>query len=187
LNPGIRPRVKELLEKARRAGVTMVYDPNFRSTHLKKREELLSVIRENMEYATIVRASDDDLVNLFRVDNPDQAWQHVRPHSSILIYTATDVVHLRSETVRVSVKVDPIQPVSTIGAGDTFNAGILYGLSRNDYGRDQILDLGQTSWEVLIRGAIRFSREVCLSYDNYLPRDIAEKVKEEYKSWKREN
>jgi len=188
LNPGIRPRVKELLDKACSAGVTVVYDPNFRSTHLTKREELLSVIRENMEYATIIRASDEDLVNVFKVNNPDQAWEYVRPHCSILLYTANaHAVHLRSETLDLSVEVDRIDPVSTIGAGDTFNAGILYGLSCNGYTRDQIMDLGQAEWEELIKGAIRFSREVCLSYDNYLPREIAENVKREYNSWKKEN
>ncbi len=40
LNPGIRPRVKELLEKALSAGSTIVYDPNFRSSHLAERDEL---------------------------------------------------------------------------------------------------------------------------------------------------
>ncbi|MCK4747686.1 MAG: carbohydrate kinase, partial [Bacteroidales bacterium] len=123
LNPGIRPRVQELLEKARKSGVTMMYDPNFRSTHLQQRKDLLSVIKENMEYATIVRASDEDLVNIFEVDNPDDAWKHVRPHCSILLYTANaDGVHLRSEQLDIHVEVERIDPVSTIGAGDTFNA-----------------------------------------------------------------
>jgi fructokinase len=67
--------------------------------------------------------------------------------------------------------------VSTIGAGDTFNAGILYGIWRNGYSRKQIGNLGRDQWEILIRGAIAFSREVCLSYDNYLPLDYALKIR----------
>jgi len=188
LNPGIRPRVKELLNKARDAGVTIVYDPNFRSTHAPERDDLLSVIRENMEYATIVRASDEDLVNIFEVDSPDKAWDHIRPHCPILIYTANaHGVYLRSERVNVHVKVNRIEPVSTIGAGDTFNAGILYGIYRNGYTGDQIKRLDQLQWEALIKGAIDFSREVCLSYDNYLPIEYAESVKKNYRPWKREN
>ncbi len=39
----------------------------------------------------------------------------------------------------------------------------------------------QSQWEALIGDAIRFSREVCLSYDNYLPLEYAKQVKEKYK------
>lgn len=180
LNPGIRPRVKVLLEKARKAGVTIIYDPNFRSTHASNRKDLISDIKENMDYATIVRASDEDLLNIFEVDNPNDAWECVRPFCSILIYTANaDGVFLRTENQNFSLEVKRIEPVSTIGAGDTFNAGILYGLFRKGYTGDHIRNLDKWQWEELIQGAIEFSREVCLSYDNYIPLDYAEKVKQE--------
>jgi len=182
LNPGIRPRVKELLVKARKAGVTIMYDPNFRSTHAPERTDLLSVIKENMGFATIVRASDEDLINIFDVFNPAAAWEHVRPHCSFLIYTANaDGVYLRTDDLDLHLAVERIEPLSTIGAGDTFNAGILYGLFRNGYTNREIRSLGKFQWEELINAAIRFSREVCLSYDNYLPLEFAEKVKQKYK------
>ncbi len=182
LNPGIRPRVKELLVKARKAGVTIMYDPNFRSTHAPNRKDLLSAIKENMDFATIVRASDEDLINIFEVDNPDEAWEHVRPHCSILIYTANaDGVHLRTDDLKIHLDVERIEPVSTIGAGDTFNAGILYGLFRNGYTGDLIRGLDKHQWEELINEAIEFSREVCLSYDNYLPLDFANKIKQKHR------
>jgi len=188
LNPGIRPRVKELLNDARDAEVTIVYDPNFRSSHAAERDELIPVIRENMEYATMVRASDEDLSNIFGVDNPDDAWDQIRPFCPVLIYTANAKgVHLRTDDVKVNMEVDRIEPVSTIGAGDTFNAGILYGLYRNGYSGEQIRHLDRSQWEQLIKGGIDFSREVCLSYDNYLPLEFAESVKQNYRPWKKEN
>lgn len=178
LNPGIRPRVKALLDKASQAGATIMYDPNFRSSHLHEREELRQAIQENMAFASIVRASDEDLLNIFEVDNPDDAWNRVSKFCPLLLYTAnSEGVYLRSEQLNLHMKVESIKPVSTIGAGDTFNAGILYGLSRKGYGKEQILALGREDWEELIRDAIDFSKEVCLSYDNYLPGDIADKLK----------
>lgn len=178
LNPGIRQRVRVLLEKAVKAGAILLYDPNFRSTHLPDREDLISVIRENMEFASIVRASDEDLVNIFRVDDPDDAWECVRPSCSVMIYTANaHGVYLRSENLNLDVEVKQIEPVSTIGAGDTFNAGILYGLHRIGCTLGQVGDLGSSTWKVLINTAIEFSREVCMSYENYLPVSYAEKVK----------
>ena len=179
LNPGIRPRVRLLLQKAVNAGALVVYDPNFRSTHLSERDALLPVIRENMGSSVIVRASDEDLRHIFGAEDPDTAWEQVGRHSQVLIYTANaHGVHLRSNGLSLTVQVDPVKPASTIGAGDTFNAGLLYGLWRNRYTRQQIPGLGAREWESLIREAISFSREVCLSYENYLPVEYARKVRQ---------
>jgi fructokinase len=178
LNPGIRPRVSKLLEKASDAGAILLYDPNFRSTHLASRDELVPVIRQNMDYASIVRASDEDLINIFRVNHPDDAWEHVRPHCPVLLYTASEKgVHLRTEKLSIHVEVQKIEPVSTIGAGDTFNAGILYGLYGLGCTLDQIERLGKKEWNELISTAIEFSREVCLGYENYLSPEYAKMVK----------
>lgn len=173
LNPGIRPRVKELLEKATAAGTTIVYDPNFRSSHLAERDELVPVIKENMEYASLVRASDEDLVNIFGASSPDEAWEHMSSYTDVLIYTANaGGVYLRSASLSFHMEVERIEPLSTIGAGDTFNAGLLYGLWKKGIGKKELRSLNRTSWEELIATGIRFSREVCLSYDNYLPVDF---------------
>ena len=79
--------------------------------------------------------------------------------------------------MEIKMEVEEIQPLSTIGAGDTFNAGLLYGISLEAYSRDQLANLEKHQWEALIHRAISFSREVCLSYDNYLPVDFAKEVK----------
>jgi len=180
LNPGIRPRVKELMEKAKAAGSTIIYDPNFRSSHLAERDQLLDIILENMEYATIVRASDEDLLNIFGVDNPLEAWEEMESRCSALVYTANaHGVHLITRNLEFKMEVEAIKPLSTIGAGDTFNAGLLYGISMEGYTRDQFDSLKKKEWEALIERAIAFSQEVCLSYDNYLPLDFAKKVKEQ--------
>lgn len=179
LNPGIRPRVKELLNLARNAGATIIYDPNFRSTHAPERDDLMDVIKDNMAFASIVRASDEDLVNIFDVDNPEDAWECIRPFSKALVYTANaQGVHLMTDQLKIHLPVKQIKPVSTIGAGDTFNAGLLYGIWRNGYKKKEIPELNKSQWEGLISTAIRFSREVCLSYDNYLPMEYVQKIKQ---------
>jgi len=178
LNPGIRPRLKQLLQKASEAGVLILYDPNFRSTHMPEREELLPVILENMGYATVVRASDEDLLNIFHVKSPEDAWERVRHHCVALVYTANaHGVHLVTEHLNLHLDVEVIEPVSTIGAGDTFNAGIIYGLYERGYRKEQIGSLGSQQWEEILKGAMEFSREVCLSYDNYLPLEAALRIR----------
>lgn len=178
LNPGIRHRVRELLEKARRAGAIVVYDPNFRSSHLPERDSLIPLIKENLGFSTLLRASDEDLYNIFESGNADQAWEKVSAHADALVYTASSRgVDLRTHGLSFHMDVEAIEPLSTIGAGDTFNAGLLYGIWKNSYKREQIRDLDRMQWEELLSRAIQFSRAVCLSYDNYLPPGFAEQFK----------
>ena len=181
LNPDIRPRVMEFVERAYRAGTTIIYDPNFRSTHLQEKEQLIPLIKENMGYATIVRASNEDQINLFDTESADEAWEKVSSITGVLVYTANaEGVYLRTRKLSLHMEVERIEPVSTIGAGDTFNAGLLYGLWKNGYQREQIETLNQDQWKELISIAIQFSREVCMSYDNYLPANFAKHFKQKH-------
>jgi fructokinase len=61
-----------------------------------------------------------------------------------------------------------IEPVSTIGAGDNFNAGVIASLYSMDASPSSIVNLGQAEWDKIIGTAIEFASEVCLSYDNYI-------------------
>lgn len=176
LNPGIRPRVKLLLDKAAKAGSLILYDPNFRDSHLHERDQLLEDIRENMGYANIVRASDEDLKNIFGVINPEDAWNSIKSICKVLIYTANSHgIHLRTNSVNLHLAVDAIEPLSTIGAGDTFNAGLLYELHKRGINRTNMEELKAHTWKSILKTAAEFSREVCLSYDNYLPYEFVKK------------
>jgi fructokinase len=187
LNPGIRPRVKELLEKADKAGAIIVYDPNFRRSHLPERDQLVPVIRENIGYATLVRASDEDLSNIFDTEGPDEAWEKIGSLTDALVYTANAKgVELRTSSQNLHMEVERIEPVSTIGAGDTFNAGLIYGLWKRGVTREQIGTLDRTRWEELISTAMLFSRAVCMSFDNYLPHGFAEHLKQHKELWKKD-
>lgn len=178
LNPGIRHRMKELLDKAKHAGAIILYDPNFRSSHLAERDQLIPVISENLAYSTLVRASDEDLQNIYQIAGPDEAWEKIRPYAGALVYTANSRgVDLRTDSISLHMEVESLEPLSTIGAGDTFNAGLLFGIWKNGYSKEQIKKLDTKQWEELISIASRFSGAVCLSYDNYLPKEYAEHYK----------
>lgn len=178
LNPGIRPRVKALLEKAQAAGALILYDPNFRDSHLAEREQLIPVIKENMAYAQVVRASDEDLHNIFQVESPGKAWELVEDRCQVLIYTANARgIWFYSKAMHFHMKVEQIQPLSTIGAGDTFNAGLLYGMWQEGLERHSLSGVGEPTWRRILAQAALFSKEVCLSYDNYLPWELAKKIK----------
>jgi fructokinase len=65
--------------------------------------------------------------------------------------------------------IEPIETVSTIGAGDNFNAGFLYGLLLNGITRQQLEQgLSAQQWDSLIHCAMQFSAEACKSLYNYV-------------------
>lgn len=173
LNPGIRPRVKQLLDKAISAGVLILYDPNFRDSHMNERDELIEVIKENMSCAGIVRASNEDMKNIFDAGNADTAWEIVGKYCKFLVYTANaEGVFLRSHSISMKVPVESIKPVSTIGAGDTFNAGLIFGMSREKITYKDLDKLDEETWNGIISTAVKFSQAVCMSYENYLPEEF---------------
>ena len=63
-----------------------------------------------------------------------------------------------------------IETLSTIGAGDNFNAGVVYTLSQLP--ALAALTLGREEWDKIVTTAHLFSAEVCQSYENYVPEDF---------------
>ncbi|WP_430810135.1 MULTISPECIES: PfkB family carbohydrate kinase [unclassified Carboxylicivirga] len=84
LNPAIRPRLLEYLYAARQKGALIIYDPNFRSHHLKNREKLRPVIEENFRLADFVRGSDEDFYNIYGLSSPTDVYAQVAPHCNNL-------------------------------------------------------------------------------------------------------
>ena len=67
--------------------------------------------------------------------------------------------------------------MSTIGAGDNFNAGILYGLVRDNIDRAGLETITQDQWSRLIGYGIEFGSEACMSTSNYVSTEFANKYK----------
>jgi len=181
LNPGIRERVKQLIEKAKAAGTLILYDPNFRDSHMNERDELIEVIKENMSCAGIIRASNEDMKNVFGSRDVEDAWEIVGQFCKFLVYTASsDGVFLKSRSISLGVPVEAIKPVSTIGAGDTFNAGLIYAMKRRKIVKRDLDTLEKGAWREILSTAVEFSQAVCMSYENYLPGEFVEAYRLEH-------
>lgn len=177
LNPALRKRVYEFLEYAKERGAILYYDPNFRKAHAHEAIHVMPTVLENFEFADIVRGSDEDFYNLFRQTDLNQVYQdHIQFYCDNFLTTrGADGVDLRTSRFSAHVGAQPIQPVSTIGAGDNFNAGIIYGLLKYQIRKDDLPTLSQEQWTKIIQCGIDFSAEVCQSYDNYISCEFAGK------------
>ena len=174
LNPILRPYVKSVLNAARAAQAIIYYDPNFRSSHLHELEILRSTIYENIDIAAIIRGSDEDFRNIFG-EKGNFLKELTNLASQLLITRNAAGVDVIDSGLDYHFSAKPIVPVSTIGAGDNFNAGFIYALIKYDIRFDDIKRLNKKDWQNLVETAVDFSTEVCLSYDNYVSLEFAEK------------
>lgn len=170
LDPAIHQKITGFVEKAKRNGAFIIYDPNIRKNHLGEVMKLMDFVRENFALADLVRGSDEDFENLFGITGGSAVFERIRKSGSkYLIYTrAGKGAEFFSGSLHLHVPAGKIKVVSTIGAGDAFNAGIIYGLVRRELtGSDLRLASGET-WKELIGFGVTFASDVCCSYDNYI-------------------
>ena len=173
----IRKKFMMLTTTAKENGAIVIYDPNFRPTHSSDLEILKPMIIENMQTATLIRGSDEDFKNIFGANTPDEAFNVVRKYCNCLVYTANaEGVYVRTNSYAGRFAVKAIKPVSTIGAGDNFNAGMMAAIYRNQITIDQLDKMGEEVWSKVISMGVDFATNVCLSYDNYISLELAKEL-----------
>lgn len=176
VTPVLRDKVKELLDLARERGAIIYYDVNFRSTHANEAIKLMPTILENFEYADILRGSSEDFRFMFGLDDAEKVYrQKVSFYCNPFIYTdgARDV-SLFTRAYANRFPVPEVETVSTIGAGDNFNAGIVYGLIQNHIRRPDIDALDKKDWDDIIACGMAFGSEACRSTANCVSLEFAQ-------------
>lgn len=178
INPVIRPQMLRYLSAAVHAGATLYYDINFRPSHLKDLPAVKEHVLENIRLSSVVRGSMEDFYCLFGVDNdcPDRYalaadiyHRHLKGECPYLLVTdGARAVHVLTPVRHLVFEVAPISTVSTVGAGDNFNAGIVYFMSRQGITKADLVELSDEVWAQMVHTAQRFSACVCQSLDNYV-------------------
>ena len=123
----------ELLRTARTAA-TISYDPNARPTLMGEPADVRARIEENIALSDVVKASDEDVTWLYGTDDVEDvvsSWRELGPSLTVLTRGGEGSVAF-SESGRVQVAPVPVEVVDTVGAGDTFSAGILDALADKD-------------------------------------------------------
>jgi fructokinase len=174
LNPVLRSRMLDLLQFASDRKAIIYYDVNFRQTHAHESIRLTPTFIENFEFSDIIRGSEDDFKHLYQTTDVDKIYkERIQFYSPNFIFTSAEKgVDLRTPNVRKHYDAKPIKTVSTIGAGDNFNAGILYGLLKTGVRRSDLTTLNEAAWDVIIQCGLDFAAEVCQSYENSVSKEF---------------
>ncbi len=179
ITKSLRPAMLKLLKQAKEKGCIIIYDPNFRKPHLHDLKKLEPFILENIAFSDIVRGSDEDFCMIFGVGSSMDAFDIVMDNGcGNLIYTANhhDVL-MMSRHNTISASVPAIETVSTIGAGDNFNAGLIWTLAHDSVSKKEMEHLPVNIMEKIMANGTSFAAEVCMSYDNYISKKFANRMK----------
>ncbi len=168
---GMRPLIMQMLERAEKAGAIVYYDLNFRRSHRDELESLTPVIQQNFRQSTIVRGSADDFDIMFSSRDARVIYnRYIGQHCKYFICTAgAERITVCTPTGCYDFQAPPIENVvSTVGAGDSFNAGFACALIWEGIMQEDIPSLDREAWQRLVATACRFAGETCRSKENYI-------------------
>lgn len=169
IDPDLRPAMMRIVSAARSKGAILIYDPNLRPSYKAKLAKYWSFFEENWKSAHIVKASTEDLEIAFGTTDPAEQWARVQGYGAMLICTdAHRPVQMRNKHNLLQVPVQEVQVLSAIGAGDSFNAGIAYGIARRQIQAGDLQGIDPVVWQEMIGFASRVAAQVCQSMDNSL-------------------
>lgn len=183
VNPVIRPQVFAFLDFARSNGAIIYYDVNFRASHANEVMKVTPNILENLEFADVVRGSKEDFEVMFNKSDADSIYRsQISFYCKNFIYTrGSEPLELRAQGgVNKSYAIEKMETVSTIGAGDNFNAGFVYGLVKYGITREMLESgVSEELWDYVIAEAQQFSTNVCQSINNSVDLTFADEKKQE--------
>ena len=167
INPAIRPVVGGMLRSARQVGAWLYYDVNFRKNHIADLPDIMPNIEENMCLADVVRGSMEDFYYLFGLHDADAIYERVSQSCRTLILTdGPRSIRLYTPNGCEAYPVKPIETVSTVGAGDNFNAGYIYAMMQ-----------GCDSQAARVEMAQYWSQDVCRQIGNNISDAVVNHLK----------
>lgn len=167
INPVIRPVVGDLLRTAREAGAWLYYDVNYRKDHIPDLPNVMGNIEENMRLANVVRGSTEDFGYMYGLLDSDAVYERVSHYCSTLILTdGPRSIRVYTPEGCETYPVQAIETVSTVGAGDNFNAGYIYAMLQGSHDQASRIEMGQ-----------RWSQDVCRQIGNNISDDLVAAIK----------
>lgn len=167
INPTIRPVVGGLLRAAHEAGAWLYYDVNFRKPHIADLPNVMANIEENLSLADVVRGSMEDFDYLYGLHDGDAIYEKVSHRCPTLILTdGARSIRVYTSKGCETYPVQAIETVSTVGAGDNFNAGYIFAMLQGCHDQTSRIEMAQ-----------RWSQDVCRQLGNNISDELVEYIK----------
>ena len=183
INPVIRPQMQAFLEYAHQKGAILYYDVNYRASHKNELVKVTANILENLELADIIRGSSEDFEVMFNKKDADSVYRsQIDFYCKNFIYTqGGEPIEFKAQGgIAKQYAVPDTKTVSTIGAGDNFNAGFVYGLVKYGVSREMLeTGVAEDVWDAVIGEANQFAANVCGSINNSIDIEFGQQKQQE--------
>ncbi len=163
--------ITEIIDKFTASGGLLIYDPNIRRSNNLKDKNIKDKIDGYLKKAVIIKGSDEDFSNIFGTVNIETQLEHLHllnPHALHIITRGEKGAIGKIEDLRAGQQAYEIIPVSTVGAGDAFSAGIISYLYKNKTYAKPLKELGKDNLKALLKTGVDFATKVCLTEENYI-------------------
>ncbi len=163
--------IKNIVDKFSASGGLLIYDPNIRQSDKLKDKNRKDSVYKYLAKADIIKGSNEDFSNIFDTNNIENQLEHlhkINPKALIIITRGEKGAIGMLNNLRAGEQAFEINPVSTIGAGDAFSAGIIYYLYKNEIGTNSLKKLTGDNIKIILKTGIDFATKVCLSDENYI-------------------
>ena len=116
-----------------RPTATVSYDPNMRPTLMGSPDDVRARVEALVALADVVKASDEDLAWLYPDSHLHEvlaSWERFGPGVVVITKGGKGVVYAvrTASSAAVTLAARPVQVADTVGAGDSFMAGLISGL-----------------------------------------------------------
>ena len=168
----IRNDILTCIQKAKNAGSLVLYDPNIRHKHHLEEQQVVGAMLENLRLAHIIKASDEDCANLFGNNSPEiylETLSQINAHALIILTMGADGAMARFKNIEVKMDAIQVEVVSTIGAGDAFNAGLISAFQTLEINPGNLQDINLHQLKTILEKGIQTAATVCCSIENYIP------------------
>jgi fructokinase len=161
LEPGRRV-IPEVFDRYRTTS-TISYDPNARPDIMGDPADVRPIVEDLVRRADVVKSSDEDIAWLYGTDDLEDVaatWHDLGP-TLVAMTRGGDGTVAFGPTGRIEVPSETVEVADTVGAGDTFSAGLLWGLARHDLlgasRRTQFREAGEDTLRDVLSSAARLA------------------------------
>lgn len=147
----LKEAVEKSILKAKRQGSLISFDPNLRLSLFDDHKTYQKVILEFIEYADLLKVSDDELFFITKIKDEKKAIKYLfdKNIKYLVLTRGKDGVSYYTKDSHIDVLGYQVEVKDTTGAGDAWIGSFLYQLSQKD-------DLSKLSHEI-IKDMLRFS------------------------------
>lgn len=166
------------LNQAHDKNILTIYDPNIREFGSLELIDVRRKFEENLFLTKVLKGSNQDFNRLYETSDANEIFEKVSLFGveTLIVTSSSDPIELRTKELSLSVPVIEVETVNTIGAGDNFTAGLVYGFVKYKICNENLSSLSAKEWGAILDLSARFAANVCQSESNYVSLDFIKEL-----------